>query len=316
MTDTTKNDTTTKSDIMNLLDSIAGGIPGVNNMVNKIDATDDQGNVLHNPAVWATAVGASGQNQQAGIEDSQQIQTEANDTYASLKNVGVLDNANLMDLVDEKVRSQIERGQDLTPEQVTEIQKTVTKGISTGITASSDSNWRENGDYATDLVSYQVKLQQLEADPRAKKSDIEGVKTQIARSKVLQDNEVPYETLKLYQDTTLTEWRKFANTDPETYSLLANLDDMLTGVGGSYDTDPTQNKYETKKSGRSSGSGGGSGGGRKAPKMSTEFGTLSTSGNPMAPKVRQYETANMAGTSGIPVINVVRPNIIHRIGRG
>jgi len=50
--------------------------------------------------------------------------------------------------------------------------------------------------------------------------------------------------------------------------------------------------------------------------MSTEFGTLSTSGNPMAPKVRQYETANMAGTSGIPVINVVRPNIVHKIGRG
>jgi len=316
MTDTTKNDTTTKSDIMNLLDSIAGGIPGVNNMVNKIDATDDQGNVLHNPAWFATFLGASGQNQQAGIEDSQRIQTEANDTYASLKNVGVLDNANLMDLVDEKVRSQIERGQDLTPEQVTEIQKTVTKGISTGITASSDSNWRENGDYATDRTARQVKLQMLEADPRAKPSDIEGLKIQIARDNVLEENQVPYETLKLYQDTTLTEWRKFANTDPETYSLLANLDDMLTGVGGSYDTDPTQNKYETKKSGRSSGSGGSGGGGRKAPKMSTEFGTLSTSGNPMAPKVRQYETANMAGTSGIPVINVVRPNIVHKIGRG
>jgi len=316
MTDTIKNDTTTKSDIMNLLDSIAGGIPGVNNMVNKIDATDDQGNVLHNPAVWATAVGASGQNQQAGIEDSQQMQTQANDTYSQLRDVGVLDNANLMDLVDEKVRSQIERGQDLTPEQVTEIQKTVTKGISTGITASSDSNWRENGDYATDRTARQVKLQMLEADPRAKPSDIEGLKIQIARDNVLEENQVPYETLKLYQDTTLTEWRKFANTDPETYSLLANLDDMLTGVGGSYDTDPTQNKYETKKSGRSSGSGGSGGGGRKAPKMSTEFGTLSTSGNPMAPKVRQYETANMAGTSGIPVINVVRPNIIHRIGRG
>jgi len=316
MTDTTKNDTTTKSDIMNLLDSIAGGIPGVNNLVNTIDATDDQGNVLHNPSAFATFLGASGQNQQAGIEDSQRIQTEANDTYASLKNVGVLDNANLMDLVDEKVRSQIERGQDLTPEQVKEIEKTVTKGISTGITASSDSNWRENGDYATDRTARQVKLQMLEADPRAKPSDIEGLKIQIARDNVLEENQVPYETLKLYQDTTLTEWRKFANTDPETYSLLANLDDMLTGVGGSYDTDPTQNKYETKKSGRSSGSGGSGGGGRKAPKMSTEFGTLSTSGNPMAPKVRQYETANMAGTSGIPVINVVRPNIVHKIGRG
>jgi len=324
MTDTTKNDTTTKSDIMNLLDSIAGGIPGVNNMVNKIDATDDQGNVLHNPAVWATAVGASGQDQQAGIEDSQRIQTEANDTYAQLRDVGVLDNANLMDLVDEKVRSQIERGQDLTPEQVTEIQKTVTKGVSTSLGPDSDSNWRENGDYATDLVAYQVKLQQLEADPRAKKSDIEGVKTQIARSKVLQDNEVPYETLKLYQTTSQTDWASMGRQydkngdanedyDPDTYNILMNLDKLMTDAKGSYkESHPDKNKYEPK----GAGSGYGSGGGRKASKMSTEFGTLSTSGNPMAPKVRQYETANMAGTSGIPVINVVRPNIVHKIGRG
>lgn len=108
MTDTTKNDTTTKSDIMNLLDSIAGGIPGVNNFVNRVDATDDQGNVLHNPAVWATALGASGQDQQAGIEDSQQIQTQANNTYTQLRDVGVLDNENLMGLVDKKIRAQIE----------------------------------------------------------------------------------------------------------------------------------------------------------------------------------------------------------------
>lgn len=324
MTDTTKNDTTTKSDIMNLLDSIAGGIPGVNNLVNTIDATDDQGNVLHNPAVWATAVGASGQNQQAGIEDSQQMQTEANDTYTQLKDLGVIDNANLMSLVDKKIQAQIQRGQDLTPEQVKEIEKTVTKGVSTSLGPDSDSNWRENGDYATDLVAYRVKLQQLEADPRAKKSDIEGVKTQIARSKVLQDNEVPYETLKLYQTTSQTDWASMGRQydkngdpnedyDPDTYNILMNLDKLMTDAKGSYkESHPDKNKYEPK----GAGSGYGSGGGRKAPKMSTDFGTLSTSGNPMAPKVRQYETANMAGTSGIPVINVVRPNIVHRIGRG
>jgi len=238
MTDSTKNDTTTKDAISNFLDNVASGIPVLNNKVNTIAKTDMYGNELHNPNPVATFFGAQGSVQGQGSEDVQQSQNVANETYAQLDQYGVLQNDNLMSLVDEKVRAQITRGQDLTPEQVTAIQKKVTKGISAGITADSDSNWRENGDYATDRTARQVKLQMLEADPTAKKSDIAGLKVQIARDDVLEKNNVPYERLKSYQTTTEAEWREMGDgdgkdDDHEMYQSLWEMDQMLTEVGGS-----------------------------------------------------------------------------------
>lgn len=311
MTDSTKNDTTTKDAISNLLDNIAAGIPGLNNAVNTIPATDANGNILHNPNPVATLFGAQGADQQQGKQDVQSAQNEANKTYGQLKDYGVIDNPNLMGLVDKKIQAQIQRGQDLSPEDLKKVEKAVTKGIGTGISADSDSNWRENGDYGTDRSAMQVKLQMLQADPTAKKSEISNIKTQIARDDVLEKNKISYEDLKLYEDTSQTEWAHMGRSDneaydPATYDKLKQIDDLLTKAGGSYKSgDPTKNKYDAH--------GGGSGYGKKAPTMSTDFGQLDTSGNPFAPKVRQYKTADLTGTSSIPVVSVVRPNIVHKI---
>lgn len=306
MTDPTKNDTTTKDAIHNVLDAIAGGIPGLNNAVNKIPATDANGNVLHNPNPVATFFGAVGSDQSQGQQDVQQAQEAANATYAQLDQYGVLQNQNLMGLVDKKTQAAISRGEDLTPEQVTAVQKAVVKGISTGLTASSDSNWRENGDYATDRTALQVKLQLLQADPTAKKSDINNLNTQIARDNVLEKNKVPYEDLKQYQDTTLSEWRQMGdptsdNYDPAAYQKLWNIDQEMAKAGGSYNTDPKKNKYSAKKAGSGRGSG---------RSFSADFGTLKA--GDFAPTVQQYQTIDQRSGS-VPVISVVRPNIVHKI---
>lgn len=307
MTDPTKNDTTTKDGISNLIDSIASGIPGVNNMVNKTPATDANGNVLHNPNPIGTFFGAQGSEQPQGNQETVQAQNDANATYAQLKDYGVLDNSNLMGLVDKKIQAQISRGQDLTPEQIQSVEKSVSKGITTGITADSDSNWREKGDYATDRAATQVKLALMEADPTAKNSEINNLKIQIARDNVLEQNKIPYEFLQTYQRTSQSEWAKMGDPtsktyNPDLYNQLANIDKLLTEVGGSYSSDPSKNKYDVSSSGSGSGK-----------KMSTSFGTLSNSNNPMAPKVREYKTANFGATSNIPVISAVQPNIVHKI---
>lgn len=306
--DNTKNDTTTKSAIMNILDNIAGGIPVVNNLENKTPKTDSQGNVLHNPNPLATVLGAQGSDQPQGQQDVQQAQKDANATYKQLKDNGVLDNKHLMSLVDKKLQAQIARGQDLTPEQVKDIQKSVTKGVGTGIEAKSDSNWRQTGDYATDRTVMQVKLEMLKNDPLAKPSDIDNLNVQIARDNVLEQNQVPYDDLKLYEDTSQTEWRAMGDNtndayNPETYQRLAELDKLLTDAGGSYNSDPTKNKFTPKGAGK----------GKKGKKIGTSFGTLSTSDNSFGPKVRKYNIANLGATSNIPVINVQRPNIVHKI---
>lgn len=309
--DPTKNDTTTKSALMNIIDNIASGIPIVNNLENKTPKTDVYGNELKNPNPIATVLGAQGSEQPAGIQAVQQDQAVANSSLDQLRQYGVIDNQNLMGLVDKKLQAKIQRGQELKPEDIDSLQKSVTKGIGTGITPSSDSNWRENGDYATDRSATQVKLQMLEADPTAKKSEIANLKTQIARDNVLEKNQVPYDMLKLYEDTTQTEWAHMGDStndayDPQTYQQLAQLDKIMQEVGGSYATDPTKNKYNLK----SSGSGGGS-----SNKMTTSFGTLSSGSGSNYPQVRQYQTANWS-TGNIPVINATQPNIVHKIGRG
>jgi hypothetical protein len=180
------------------------------------------------------------------------------------------------------------------------------KGVGTGIGADSDTAYRERGDYEKDLAVLQLKKQILEADPTTKPSSLKNLDVQIKRSQVLLENDIPYELFNLYQNTGLEEWRDLAETNPQLYQQLWALDEMFAKAGGSYGRgDPTKQKYYAKKSGGRSGSGSRS--------MTAKFyGGL---GN--VPERKAYaQTALSKGGTDIPVIRRIRPNIVHRIGRG
>ncbi|MES2367785.1 MAG: hypothetical protein V4563_18050 [Pseudomonadota bacterium] len=305
LTDSTQNDTSTKDTLHNILDNIAGGIPGLNNKVNKIDKTDTNGNVLHNPNRVATVLGAQGSEQKQGIEDVKTAQTGANDTLQQLTDAGVVGNKSLMGLVDPKLAKKISSGQSLTPEEVTKVQKSVTKGVS----ATDDNNWREAGDYDTDKAALSAKLQMLDADPTSKPSEKKMVQAQITRDDVLKSNNIPYDDLKLYQSTALTDWRDMGNPendnyDPATYQKLYDIDQAFTKAGVSYKSGAMDKEKYTVKPAKASGSGSRGG-------YSSDFGTLKA--GDFAPHVQQYQSLAQASGS-VPHIAVVRPNIVHKIG--
>lgn len=306
LTDSTKNDTSTKDAVHNILDNIASGIPGLNNKVNKIDKTDSFGNVLHNPNRVATVLGAQGSEQKQGQADVQTAQTGANDTVQQLTDAGVISNKNLMGLVDKKLAKKISDGQPLTPEEVAQVQKSVTKGVS----ATDDNNWREAGDYDTDKAALSAKLQMMDADPTAKPSEKAMLKAQITRDDVLKENNIPYDALKLYQSTNLSDWRAMGDSesdsyDPDTYQKLYDIDQAFTKAGVSYKTgDLTKEKFTVKPAGKGKGSGSRGG-------YSSDFGKLKA--GDFAPQVQQYQSIDQS-SGQVPIIHTVRPNIVHKIG--
>jgi hypothetical protein len=302
LTDPTQNDTTTKSAIRNIIDNVAAGIPGVNNVVNTIPKLDSYGNVLHNPNPVAQILGAQGVEQGSGTADVNKAQDVVNQDLQQLQQYGVFSNKNLLQLVDPKIAKQIQEGQPLSPKDFAKVQAEVTKGIS----PTTDSNWRENSDYATDKAALQTKLQMLEADPTAKPSEKQAYETEIKRDNVLAANNIPYEDLKLYKSTTVTQWRDMgdpnnANYDPTTYQALWNIDKNLAAGGGSYNTlDPSKQKFSAKTPSTS--------GSAASKGMSADFGKLTAA----SPKVQQYQTISTS-SGNIPVIQAVQPNIVHKI---
>lgn len=310
MTDSTKNDTTTKDGIHNLLDAIAGGIPGVNNAVNKIPATDANGNVLHNPNPIATAFGAQGSVQPQGQQDVQKAQSAANDTYKQLDSYGVLKDKSLMSLVDKKIQAQIQRGENLSPEDLAKVEKSITKGVTA---TGEDTVYLEKGQYDTNLAALKVKKKLLEDDPTTKPSDLAKIDTSIKRGQVYKDNQIPFDAITEYKGTSLNEWRAMGDPesdsyDPEAYQRLWNIDQLMTKAGVSYKKDALdENKYSAKKAGS------GKGGGKGSKQIDTSFGTLKAGS--FAPKVQQYDTID-AKSGSIPHISVVRPNIVHKISSG
>lgn len=308
MTDPTKNDTTTKDAIGNILDSIAAGIPGLNNAVNKIPATDASGNVLHNPNPAATFFGAQGAEQPKGVQDVQQAQSTANDTYKQLSDYGVLTDKTLMGLVDKKLQAQIARGQDLTPEQVDSVRKAIVKGVSA---TGEDTAYLEKGQYDTNLAALKVKHDLLAADPTTKPSSLKDLETAITRGGLYKDNQIPYDMIKSYQGTGIAEWRAMGdpendNYDPGMYQQLWDIDQLMTKAGVSYKKGALdKNKYYAKEKKA------GGAGSRSGSSYSSSFGTLK-SGN-FAPSVQQYQTMGQQSGS-IPIIHTVRPNIVHKIG--
>ena len=299
MTDSTQNDTTTKDALHNILDSIASGIPGLNNKVNTIAKTDQYGNTLKNPNPVAQLFGAQGQVQSQGTSDVNQEQSASDQTMQQLAQYGITNDKNLMQLVDPKIAKQIQNGQQLTPQDVAKVQKAVTKGID----ATQDSNWRESGNYSTDKAALQAKLQILNADPTTKPSEKQLYETQIKRDDVLQSNGISYDQLKQYEGVTLAQWRNMGDPtndayDPTAYQTLWAIDQVMAKGGGSYNSkDPSAQKYSAKPAGSGSGS----------KTFQSTFGKISG-----APTVQAYNSVSQA-TGQVPVIQVSRPNIVHSI---
>lgn len=307
LTDSTANDTTQKDAVHNILDQIAGGIPGLNNAVNKTPKLDSYGNVIKNPNKVATVLGAQGATQSQGTQDVNKEQGASDQTLQEIGQYGVFGDKNLSQLIDPKIAKQLQEGQQLSPQDVQKVQKAVTKGID----ASTDSNWRESGEYATDKAAMQVKLQMLNADPTTKPSEKAKYQLQINRDDVLQKNNIPYDVLKQYESTSLSQWRDMGDPysqsyDPQTYQLLWNIDQVMAQGKASYNTkDPATQKFSAKQAGSGSGRGG-----RRGSPVTGDFGKLgNTTG---APTVQKYETINTQA-GNIPIITPVRPNIVHNI---
>jgi hypothetical protein len=196
-------------------------------------------------------------------------------------------------------QAEVYRNRNVTPELAEAYENTE---ISTSL--SSDSVYRQRGDYQTDAELLRLKRDLLAVDPRTKKEELDNLNIQIKRSELLGRQQVPYDLLALYQNTSLSEWRRMGDPesedyDPYTYAQLRDLDQLFKEQGVSYSSSGfTKNKY-IAQSGR-------------GKKLVTSFGTLETSG---LPRVRAYERVSL-DMPDIPVIRAVRPNIVHKIGRG
>jgi len=306
--DPTQNDTNGGTAIENFVDKVMNGIPGAaNTLTNK---TDDAGNVLKNPNPLALGLGASSTEQQAGVEKTGQLNDATNSSIQSMADSGAFGDPNLKAVItDDKVKkiyNDILAGKQVDPASLKKVQDAMVKGVS----ASEDTAYLEKEQYDTNLSALQLKKQLLSADPTTKPSDLKKLDIQIARGQVFKDQEIPYDAIQQYKTTNLSDWRAMGDPeddayDPDTYNKLWAIDEMLTKVGGSYkEGHPDKQKFSAKAAGK--GRKGGS-----ASTLSSDFGTLKAGIS--APTVKQYASMDQA-SGAVPVINTVRPNIVHKIG--
>lgn len=304
--DPTQNDTNSGDAVSNFVDKVLTGIPGVANTLP--DKTDAAGNTLSNPNPLALALGASSTSQQNGIDQTNQMNDQTNSTIDTLGSFGAFSDPNLRAVItDEKTKkiyNDIVNGKQVTPDSVKKLQEAMVKGVS----ASDDSAYLEKEQYDTNIAALNIKRSLMAADPTTKPSDLDNIDVAIKRGQVYKDNEVPYDLIKAYESTDLSDWRAMGNPekdeyDPDMYQKLFTIDEMMTNAGVSYKKgDLTKPKYSAKASG------GGRGGSKG---FSTDFGTLKAGTG--APTVQQYETLDQR-SGGVPIIQVQRPNIVHKIG--
>src|SRR5690606_32740079 len=107
-----------------------------------------------------------------------------------LRDSGLL-NDDIMRILPENVQKVMASGKPLKENELKDVKETLVKGVGTGLGADSDSTYRERGNYDQDLAALQLKKQLLESDPRSKPSDLKNLDTQIKRSEVLRDNQIP-----------------------------------------------------------------------------------------------------------------------------
>lgn len=316
--DPTKNDTTSGTNWENFVDKVLGGIPGVNNMAGIPDKVSDTGEVITNPNPLEIFSGAASDVQGGGEARSAEIQQQTNDELEDLTDSGILNDPNLKEVLDGKelvIYNKIAAGKELKEGELEDLKKAFVKGVSQ---TGTDTAYLEREQYETNLAVLKMKRDLMEADKTVKPSSLKDIDIAIKRGEVYRDNEIPYDIIKDYQDTSLTEWRNMGDPDdddynPEMYEKLWKIDELLTEakVSDNYKGQLDKNKYSAKSSGkgrRSRGRGGRGGRGRSQTDFS--FGALKD--GVFAPRVQEYDSID--GKAGaVPIIRRVRPNIVHEI---
>lgn len=312
--DSTKNDTNTGEFLSSFVNKVASGIPGHQKVIDIPDKLDDQGNVIRNPNAVENVFGASSAVQPKGVEASKNITANVNKQLTQIDKYGALTDPNLQKILEGKsldAYNKAKNNQQLDPSDI----KSLQKGLVKGVTSSSDTAYLEKGQYDTNLSALRLKKQLMSEDPTTKPSDLEKIDTSIKRGKVYKDNKIPYNMIERYENgdkgISVSEWRAMGDPDsdsydPDMYQKLWDIDQKMTKAGVSYKKgDPTKQKYYEKKKSGGSGRGGGRG---RASSLSTDFGKITSS-----PKVQAYQTIDQQSGS-VPVIQVQRPNIVHKIG--
>lgn len=307
MFDGTKNDTNSGTNLENFVDKVMTGIPGASNTVPNQES--DNGDVIQNPNPVPLVFGASSAVQGAGEDKTAQMQAQVDSSVKNLQDIGVLDDANLKGVLDEKeqkIYNDLKAGKKLKDGDIKKLQEAFIKGVSS---TGDDTAYLEREQYDTNLSVLNLKKQLMEADKTTKPSDIKKMDTAIKRGQIYKDGNIPYDMINAYQSTSVDEWRDMGDPesdsyDPDMYQKLWNLDQTMTKGGVSYKTGALdKNKYYVKE--KKAGGKGSRGG------YSSDFGTLKAGG--FAPSVQNYQTIDQA-SGNIPIIHTVRPNIVHKIG--
>lgn len=318
--DDTKNDTTTKDLWSNIIDQVASGIPGVNNMMDIPDKLDDSGNPIKNPNPAQIAFGASSATQPGGEARSQQIQGDINEALKGIGQYGIFEDPVMESVLDDETKllyNQAKQGKELDQSDVKKLEDALVKGVSS---EGTDTAYLERGEYDTNLAVLKLKRDLMQADKTTKPSSLKDVETAIKRGEVYKEAQVPYDMISEYKDVGVEDWRKMGIPpededhdpdlyNPEMYQKLWELDQKMTKAGVSYRKGSLdKNKYFLKEKKAGSGSGRGGSGSRS---LGGDFGRLD--GGAFAPKVQAYDTIDQQ-SGAIPIIRTVRPNIVHKIG--
>lgn len=308
MIDPTQNDTNSGNVWENLVSKVINGVPGANLMLS--DKTDADGNPLANPNPLAITMGAASTSQEAGVAKTQELNDQTNSTLESMASYGAFSDPNLKAVISDaktlKIYNDIVNGKQVNPESLKKVQEAMVKGVSE---KGTDTAYLEREQYDSHLTALQIKRELMTADPTQKPSDLKAMDIAIKRGEIYRDNEIPYDVISSYQDTSVSEWRKMGDPesdeyDPDTYQTLWAIDEMMAQNGVSYAKGKLdKQKYSTKKAG--------SGRGGSSAKMGTDFGTLKTPAG--APSVQAYEGIESRNVT-VPIIEKQRPNIVHKIG--
>lgn len=312
-TDETKNDTTTKSLGANIVDQILSGIPGVNNMANIPDKTDDAGNVIRNPNPAQIAFGATSATQGAGEERSAQIDQQISDAIKNIDQYGLLDDPNMEGVLEEKgleAYTKLKAGKNLDESDIKALKEGLVKGVSA---EGTDTAYLERGEYDTNLAVLKLKRDLMKEDKTTKPSSLKDVDTAIKRGEVYKQHQIPYDMITEYKGVGVEEWRNMGDPehddyDPEMYQTLWDIDQLMTKAGVSYRKGKMDKQKYFQKESKGRGGAGSRGDGLN---FRAEFGQLR--GGDFAPQVQQYESIDQRSGS-IPIIRTVRPNIVHKIG--